>query len=72
MPSLRVLPNNFEAEESVLGACVLNKQALYKASENLTAEDFYNEKNSKIFTVMNELKEENSPIDINTLTSKIK
>ena len=71
MPSLRVLPNNFEAEESVLGACVLNKQALYKASENLTAEDFYNEKNSKIFTVMNELKEENSPIDITTLTSKL-
>ena len=43
---IRTLPNNLEAEESVLGACFLSKYALQKASENLTPESFYNEKNS--------------------------
>ena len=41
---VRVLPNNLEAEESVLGACFLSKYALQKAIENLTPEHFYNEK----------------------------
>ena len=41
----RVLPNNLEAEQSVLGSCFLSKYALQKAAESLTAESFYNEKN---------------------------
>ena len=49
MPAAKVLPNNLEAEESVLGSCFLSKYALQKASESLTAESFYNEKNAKIF-----------------------
>lgn len=36
----RVLPNNLEAEQSVLGACFLSKYALQKASENLSQESF--------------------------------
>ena len=44
---IRTLPNNQEAEASVLGACFLSKYALQKASENLTVDSFYNEKNSK-------------------------
>ena len=47
---VRALPNNLEAEESVLGACFLSKYALQKAIENLTPEHFYNDKNSKIFS----------------------
>ena len=49
MQSAKVLPNNLEAEESVLGSCFLSKNALQKASESLTPESFYNEKNAKIF-----------------------
>ena len=49
MPA-RVLPNNIEAEESVLGACFLSKYALQKASEALMPEAFYNEKNGMIYT----------------------
>ena len=71
MPS-RVLPNNLEAEESVLGACFLSKYALQKAAESLTAASFYSEKNSKIFTTMIELMEEKTPIDITTVTSYLK
>ena len=51
MPT-RSLPNNIEAEESVLGACFLSKYALEKAIENLSPESFYNEKNAKIFEAM--------------------
>ena len=71
MPT-RVLPNNQEAEESVLGSCFLSKYALQKASESLTPESFYNEKNGKIFSVMTALAEENTPIDITTVTSYLK
>ena len=46
--ALKSLPNNLEAEESVLGACFLSKYALQKACESLTEDSFYNEKNAKI------------------------
>ena len=69
---IRTLPNNLEAEESVLGACFLSKYALQKASENLTPESFYNEKNSKIFNVLLELMEEGTPLDLTTVTSRLK
>lgn len=71
MPA-RNLPNNIEAEESVLGACFLSKYALQKAAENLTPESFYNEKNGKIFSAMIELQEQSTPIDITTITSYLK
>lgn len=71
MPN-RVLPNNIEAEESVLGACFLSKYALQKAAENLAPEAFYNEKNGKIFSTMLALQEEKTPIDITTVTSYLK
>ena len=68
----RTLPNNLEAEESVLGACFLSKYALQKAGESLTPESFYSEKNSKIFASMLDLMEEKTPIDITTVTSALK
>lgn len=68
----RVLPNNLEAEQSVLGACFLSKYALQKASENLSQESFYNDKNGKIFTTLTDLMEENTPIDLTTVTSYLK
>ena len=69
---LKTLPNNLEAEESVLGACFLSKYALQKASESLTPESFYSEKNSKIFSTLVELMEEQVPLDITTVTSRLK
>ena len=71
MPA-RALPNNVEAEESVLGACFLSKYALEKAIENLTPESFYNDKNAKIFEAMTNLSDEKTPIDITTVTSYLK
>ncbi len=68
----KVMPNNLEAEESVLGACFLSKYALQKATENLLPESFYNEKNAKIFSSMVALQEEKTPIDLTTITSYLK
>ena len=66
---VRNLPNNLEAEESVLGSCFLSKYALQKANESLLPESFYSDKNAKIFLAMINLQEENIPIDITTVTS---
>ena len=71
MPA-RTMPNNIEAEQSVLGSCFLSKYALQKATETLTKESFYDEKNSKIFQAMIELQEKNTPIDLTTVTSFLK
>ena len=71
MPT-RTLPNNLEAEESVLGSCFLSKYALQKATESLVPESFYSDKNAKIFSTMIALQEENTPIDITTVTSYLK
>lgn len=68
----KIMPNNLEAEESVLGACFLSKYALQKATESLLPESFYSEKNAKIFTAMMDLVEEKTPIDLTTITSHLK
>lgn len=69
---VKVMPNDQDAEQSVLGACFLSPYALDKAIENLTPESFYNEKNAKIFSAMTELNESKTPIDITTITSELK
>ena len=70
--ALKTLPNNLEAEQSVLGACFLSKHALEKACENLTEESFYSDKNAKIFKSMASLLEDKVPIDLTTVTSDLK
>ena len=69
--ALKSLPNNLEAEESVLGACFLSKYALQKACESLTEDSFYNERNAKIFASLSSLSEQKIPIDITTVTSDL-
>lgn len=68
----RVMPNNLEAEESVLGACFLSKNALDKVCETLVEEAFYSTANGKIFRVLKEFCDEKVPVDITTVTSKLK
>lgn len=68
----REIPNNIEAEQSVLGAMFLSKYALDKAIETLTADSFYLEKHGKIFNAIKELYAKNVAIDITTLTSYLK
>ena len=69
--ALRTMPNNIEAEKSVLGACFLSKYALEKACDSLTQEKFYDEKNGKIFSSIQKLYESKTPLDLTTLTSDL-
>lgn len=69
--ALRTMPNNIEAEKSVLGACFLSKYALEKACESLEQEKFFDEKNALIFSAMKELHEQKTPLDLITLTSEL-
>ncbi len=65
-------PQNIEAEQSVLGAILLDNSALTTSLELLSYEDFYKDSHRKIFTAMIELFEKNEPIDIITLTDHLK
>ena len=51
----REIPNNIEAEQSVLGAMLLSKYALQTALETLTNESFYSDKHAKIFDALKSL-----------------
>jgi len=48
----RVPPQNIEAEQSVLGAVLLDNDAINQAIETLAAEDFYRESHREIFRAM--------------------
>ena len=68
----REVPNNVEAEQSVLGAMMLSKYALQKSVETLTNESFYLDKHAKIFEALKSLAAKGVPIDITTLTTELK
>jgi len=69
---IRIPPHSQEAEESVLGALLLDKDAVIAVAEFLTAEDFYDLKHKEIFQVAIELYEERTPIDILTVSERLK
>ncbi len=68
----RLPPQNLEAEQSVLGAILIDNNALPKSLEILEEEDFYRIAHRKIFKAMIELFDKNEPIDIITLTDQLK
>ncbi len=65
-------PQNIEAEQSVLGAVLLDNGALTTSLELLSHDDFYKDSHRRIFTGMIELFDRNEPIDIITLTDHLK
>ena len=68
----REIPNNLEAEQSVIGSMLLSKYALQKALETLTKESFYSDKNGKIFEALRSLTTKEIAIDVTTLTTELK
>ncbi len=72
MAGVKEIPNNLIAEQSVIGAMLLSKFAMQKACDALTEESFYYSSNAKVFAVLNELRNNNTPIDITTLTTELK
>jgi len=67
----RTLPHNLEAEKSVLGAILLDNNAINPAAELITSEDFYGEAHRFIFAAMCSLSEESLPIDAVTLAERL-
>src|SRR6202158_6144310 len=65
------LPNNLDAERSVLGAILLDNNALNAAIENLRPEDFFLEQHRRVFTHMIALGECEQAIDLVTLTEEL-
>ena len=72
MASIKTPPHNEDAEQSVLGAILINKNSIGLVSERIKPSDFYNEINGRIFEAMLSLYDEGKPIDILTLTKKLK
>lgn len=67
----RTLPHNLEAEKSVLGAILLDNNAINAAAETITAEDFYGEAHRLVFAAMCALSEDTAPIDAVTLAERL-
>lgn len=68
----RVPPQNIEAEQSVLGAILLENEAINQALEILSHEDFYRESHREIFRAMVELSDRSQPVDAITLTDALR
>ena len=71
--TIREIPFSLDAEESLLGNILLFPQSLREClQEDLQSEDFYLEKNQKIYTVMLNMNERNENSDMISLGSKLK
>lgn len=68
----RIPPQNVDAELSVLGAAVTNKEAAIKATDVLQAADFYREANAVVFEAINNLIFHNKNVDVLTVTEELR
>ena len=67
----RGLPNNIDAEKSLLGSLFWSKTSLQKGCEDVEPEYFYLESNAKIFEVIKDLYNNHNPVDVNTVTTEL-
>ena len=72
MASARTSPHNEDAEQSVLGAILIDKDAIGLISEVISPKDFYNDVNGIIYDAMLSLYEERKPVDIVTLSQELR
>ena len=68
----RGMPNSPEAEQSVIGSMIMDREAIMTASEILIKEDFYQQQYGILFETMVELNNEGQPVDLITLQAKLK
>lgn len=68
----RVMPHSIEAEQSVIGSMLLDREAVVVASELLNGEDFYSKQYGIIFDAMVELNAEGKPVDLIVLQEKLR
>jgi len=68
----KIPPQNIEAEQSVLGSMLLDKDAIPVVAEILKDEDFYREDHSEIYEAIMDLFDKAEPIDLITVTEQLK
>lgn len=67
----RELPHSREAEQSVIGSALTDAQSVAVSAEIIRPDDFYFEQNREIYSVIMELFNENTPIDIVTVSDRL-
>ena len=67
----RIPPQNLEAEQSLLGALLIDKNAMIKVADSLRPEDFYSNQNGMIYETMLELFGNQTPIDLLSLSNRL-
>lgn len=68
----RILPHSDEAERAVIGAMLMDADAIVTASEIIGSDDFYQRQYGILFDVMTELYGEDKPVDLVTLQERLK
>ena len=68
----RVLPHSVEAEQSVIGAMIMDREAIMTASEMIESEDFYQHQYGILFESILELYNEGKPVDLITLQERLR
>lgn len=68
----KIPPQNIDAEQSVLGAMLLDKEAIYKVMEIIKPEDFYRDSHRVIYQAILNLNEKNQPVDMITVSEELR
>lgn len=68
----RVMPQSQEAEQSVIGSMIMDREAISIATEVISGDDFYNKQYGILFDCMVELNNEGRPVDIITLQDRLR
>jgi len=67
----RIPPQNIDAEMSLLGAILLDKDAMLKVADDVDPDFFYKKSHGQIYETMEELYAKNEPVDILTLSNRL-
>jgi replicative DNA helicase len=68
----KIPPQNTEAEASLLGAILIDADAIVKIADTVTGDDFYDERHKRIYEAVKQLYDKHSPIDVLTLSDQLK
>ncbi len=68
----RIMPNNLEAEQSVIGSMLMDRDAMLAASEMLAKDDFYHQQYGLLFETIKELFNDGSAVDLITLQNRLR
>ena len=72
MQAQRIPPHNLDAEQSVLGSMLLDKEAVAAASEVLQGEDFYSDAHKEIYEAILDTYDQGKPVDLVTLAEALR